>query len=127
MAAVVFRVEYSLTRKGSTNGFSGEKIDIPLEDEFYKKNQYSRLELKKFFKYSIARYHPDAYSIEVTNFYKISDKNSRTEQGASSMKVIKPRKSIWRAPLWLIPFRIIWYLIKSIFGIAWWILDEKKG
>lgn len=142
MVAAVYKVEYSFRRKKFSGQLFSDKREISMDDEIYKKN-YNNAQLTNFFKQSVAVYHADLQEFETFRFYKISDKNSGTgnygnysnpwdisiggnKDKQEPSKKTKPSKSIWRSPTWMIPFRIVWYLIKKIFGIAMWILEEKK-
>jgi hypothetical protein len=142
MVAAVYKVSYRLRKKGATSGFQDLSKEVPIDDEIFKKN-YNKTELTRIFASSISIYHPND-SIEILGFHKISDKNTGTEDREGytniwnfskknevvkekpSEKRAKPSRSIWRSPTWMIPFRIIWYIIKKIFSIAGWLMEGKN-
>jgi hypothetical protein len=127
MVAAVYKVVYRLRKKGATSGFQDINREIPIDEEIFKKN-YNKVELTRIFASSVSIYHPQD-SVEILGFHKLSNSNnnkSKTEQEKPSQKAAKSSKSIWRSPTWMIPFRIIWYIIKKVFSIAGWLMEGKN-
>jgi hypothetical protein len=145
MVEAIYMVDYAIKRKKFSGQTFSFKREISMDTEIYKKN-YNHNELTNFFKQSVAVYHDDLESFQSFRFYKIRDKNSgehlgdkstniwdvkwfnndKSESEQSSNQSVKPSKSIWRKPRFLIPFRILWYMIKKFFQLFWLIAKKDS-
>ena len=117
MALITLNIEISYSQSGTSyarNTALQIEENILIEKRGYKK------EIIELLEHYLRMQDPTKKNLRVIN-YAIIDSQKKEKVTAKSSE---SHKSIWRTPLWLIPFRLFWYFVKSLFNTIWWVIKQ---